>query len=173
MTEKSRDEVSVPRETRPSRRPIAVHIGAMDLSNFILLLVPLLVSGRLTRFMRPIQYRVTLLPILEENPRLCGQVWIDLETLRDTNVIQLNARNMQIYLAVMGPLPEEPPEPSGDQSAVEMMCMDGTATWQSDWNATELPFVSVNEDLQLATLVTSQVIYIFKKSKFIEIRITR
>jgi hypothetical protein len=58
----------------------------------------------------------------------------------------------------MGPLPEEPPEASGDQAAVEMMCMDGTATWQSDWNATELPFVSVNEELQLATLITSQVI---------------
>lgn len=48
-------------------------------------------SFRLPGFVTPTHYDLTLLPILEGNPKLCGYVWINVTAQEDSQFIVLNA----------------------------------------------------------------------------------
>lgn len=51
-------------------------------------------SFRLPQQINPHSYRLTLLPIFEDNPRLCGHVWINVTVLEATSTIVLHALNI-------------------------------------------------------------------------------
>lgn len=52
----------------------------------------------------PIQYQLTILPVLEDNARLCGHVWIDVKAELETNMIILHAVDLSVAKAVVLPL---------------------------------------------------------------------
>ena len=60
-------------------------------------------DGRLPGIIKAENYRITLFPIIEENQRLCGHVWIDFTALRISNVILLHAADVEIFEAVIEP----------------------------------------------------------------------
>ena len=75
----------------------------------------------------PIHYRLTLLPILEDNPRLCGHVWIDVKARSETNILVLHSSELKILKTIVLPLSSETNEratqyPSEDDVAVENLC---------------------------------------------------
>lgn len=51
-------------------------------------------SIRLPQLVAPLSYKLTLLPIFEDNPRLCGHVWINVTVLAPTYAIVLHALNI-------------------------------------------------------------------------------
>lgn len=60
---------------------------------------------QLPEIITPIHYQLTLLPILEDNIRLCGHVWIDVTARMETNLILLHAADLTVVKAVVFPLP--------------------------------------------------------------------
>ena len=46
----------------------------------------------------PLRYEVTLLPVIEENIRLCGHVWIDMAIKTATNTVNLHALKLVCHL---------------------------------------------------------------------------
>lgn len=75
----------------------------------------------------PIHYRLTLLPVLQDNPRLCGHVWIDVKARVETNLIVLHASELIIVKAIVLPLSSEVSERAGqfkseDGLMVENFC---------------------------------------------------
>lgn len=51
-------------------------------------------SIRLPQLVTPLNYKLTLLPIFEDNPRLCGHVWINVTVLTATDTLVLHALNI-------------------------------------------------------------------------------
>ena len=51
-------------------------------------------SSRLPSFVTPIHYDLTLLPVLENNPKLCGHVWINVKAQETSQFIVLNAASI-------------------------------------------------------------------------------
>ncbi|XP_057367851.1 thyrotropin-releasing hormone-degrading ectoenzyme-like [Daphnia carinata] len=86
----------------------------------------------------PIHYRLTLLPVLEDNPRLCGHVWIDVKARAETNLIVLHASDLTIIKAIVLPVSSDASErgnqfKSEDGLMVENFCF-ATAVYH-DTNA--------------------------------------
>lgn len=82
---------------------------------------------QLPMIVSPIHYRLTLLPILEDNPRLCGHVWIDVKARTETNMIVLHSSELKILKAIVLPLSSEMSEratqyQTEDDVAVENLC---------------------------------------------------
>lgn len=61
----------------------------------------------LPKIVTPNHYQLTLLPILEDSPRLCGHVWIDVTARMETNMIILHATDLAIVKAVVLALPAD------------------------------------------------------------------
>jgi hypothetical protein len=77
----------------------------------------------------PIHYRLTLLPILEDDSRLCGHVWIDVKARSETNIILLHSSELKILKTIVLPLSPDINERatqyrSEDDVAVENLCFN-------------------------------------------------
>ena len=60
--------------------------------------------SRLPDTISPFHYRLSLLPVLEKDPRLCGYALIDIVAHQPTNTITLNAVELVIHRIVVHPL---------------------------------------------------------------------
>jgi hypothetical protein len=94
---------------------------------------------QLPTIVSPIHYRLTLLPILEDNPRLCGHVWIDVKARSETNMIILHSSELKILKVIVLPLSSEVNEratqyQTEDDVAVENLCFNSAVYEDSDIN---------------------------------------
>lgn len=60
---------------------------------------------RLLKGIKPLHYRMTLLPVLGDQSQLYGVVWIHFQAETNGKEMQLNAQKMDIRIAVVGPMP--------------------------------------------------------------------
>jgi len=92
-------------------------------------------SLRLPTLMTPLHYDVTLLPVLETRPRLCGHVWIDVVAHTDLRMVILNAADMDVVNVVMAPLDYANDTRQLDRTQrVEQLCFDA---FQEESDVTE------------------------------------
>lgn len=85
-------------------------------------------SLRLPASVTPLHYDVTLLPVLETRPRLCGNVWIDVVAHSDHRMVVLNAADIDVANVVMVPLNQaNETQPLERTRQVEQLCFDALA----------------------------------------------
>jgi hypothetical protein len=81
-------------------------------------------SYRLPNAISPVNYQLTLLPVIEDKPRLCGHVWINVTVETPTNVIVLHGNILPVETVVYADS-----EPTDDnevsRSMVEKLCFSG------------------------------------------------
>ena len=81
-------------------------------------------SYRLPNAISPVNYQLTLLPVIEDKPRLCGHVWINVTVETPTNVIILHGNILPVETVVYADS-----EPTDDnevsRSMVEKLCFSG------------------------------------------------
>ena len=82
---------------------------------------------RLPEIISPIHYRLSLIPILEKEPRLCGYALIEIVPHTRTRTIVLNAAELAVHRIVVHPLTNSPfiyqtvhREEKGDKLAEEL-----------------------------------------------------
>ena len=117
-------------------------------------------DGRLPAIIRPSSYRITLFPVLEQNERLCGHVWIDLTVVKAANFVLLNAVDLNILEAVIESGDSPPEEDPEDQKLVEDLCRSGLYESQVGEHMKRTVIESVHvdaENQQVALLMPSNV----------------
>lgn len=87
-------------------------------------------SFRLADTITPIHYQLTLLPVIEEKPRLCGHVWINVIANSSTNVIVLHGQILPVETVVyadneLNDKDVEPTDKDEFRMLVERMCFSG------------------------------------------------
>lgn len=73
---------------------------------------------------KPIHYQLTIVPVLEENARLCGHVWIDVQAELETSMIILHAVDLSVAKSVVLPLKQNQLSSSPDQLESKQMVED-------------------------------------------------
>lgn len=80
---------------------------------------------QLPHIVTPISYQLTILPVLENNPRLCGHVWIDIVAHLETGMIILHAADLTVIKAVVVPsLARNDPALNVSQRMTEDLCFN-------------------------------------------------
>lgn len=82
---------------------------------------------QLPEVVSPIHYRLTLLPILDNNPRLCGHVWIDVTARMETTMIIFHATDLAVMKAIVIPVTPATSELKldfDDSQLVEDLCIN-------------------------------------------------
>ena len=117
-------------------------------------------SWRLPTSVTPLHYDVTLLPVLETRPRLCGYVWIDVVARTDLRMVILNAADIDIKDVVMVPLnyANETQRPDRTQR-VEQLCFDAYPEEPVDGGRLDDDMVSrfrLNKDVEWLSIETDR-----------------
>ena len=118
-----------------------ITVGALQFLVF-LCLCKVIVSEenivQLAEIISPIHYRVTLLPILERDPRLCGHVWVDFVAQMSTTMMVLHASDLSVMRVVTFPLvTNQSIYQEDDQQMVEDLCFAAQAASSRDSNEVE------------------------------------
>lgn len=74
----------------------------------------------------PLNYSLTIIPVLETSPRLCGHVWIDVVALMATTLMIFHASGLVIHRAVVIENVAHPQPAPDATEMVEEMCFSST-----------------------------------------------
>jgi len=119
---------------------------------------------RLPDAVSPVNYELTLLPVIEDNPRLCGHVWINVTVHSSTNVIVLHGQILPVETVVYAD--SEPTDDNvASRSVVEKLCFSGVLATLEQFNDDE---PNSRDDKDIAQSVhlnedTEQLIIILKE----------
>jgi hypothetical protein len=93
---------------------------------------------QLPEIISPIHYRVTLLPILERDARLCGHVWVDFVAQMSTTMLVLHASDLSVMKVLAFPLvTNQSTYQEDDQQMVEDLCFTALPASTRDSNEVE------------------------------------
>ncbi len=119
---------------------------------------------RLPDAISPVNYQLTLLPVIEDKPRLCGHVWINVTVHSSTNVIVLHGQILPVETVVYAD--SEPTDDNGASiSVVEKLCFSGVLATLEQLNDDE---PKARDDKDIAQSVhlnedTEQLIIVLKE----------